>query len=354
MSIFENTLKAIKPIDKALNDKAQERLDSLTKPKGSLGRLEELAARLVSMTGELSPEINNKKVFVFAGDHGVADEGVSAFPKEVTPQMVINFLHGGAGINVLANHVGAMVIPVDIGVDFDFKALGDIAAALVDSKVVHGTKNIRKGPAMTLAETIACVEVGIELALEHAEEGAMFGTGDMGIANTTASSAIAAAFSGRPVSEVTGRGTGIDDASLKHKIEVIEDALKINAPDPEDPIDVLSKVGGAEIAGITGLIIGAASKRIPVVIDGFISTAGALVAARLSPHIAGYLIAAHRSVEKGHGVMLEMIGVKPLLDLDMRLGEGTGSALAMNLVEAGVKIYNEMATFEDAGVSEES
>ena len=354
MSIFEDRLKAIKPIDKSLNDKAHERLDSLTKPRGSLGRLEELAARLVTMTGELSPRIFNKKVFVFAGDHGVAIEGVSAFPKEVTPQMVINFLKGGAGINVLANHVGAEVVTVDIGVDFDFSTLGELSSGLVDRKVVHGTKNIRKDPAMTREETLACIEVGIELALEHAGEGAIFGTGDMGIANTTPSSAIAAVFSGRPVSEVTGRGTGIDDASLKHKIEVIEDALKINSPDPSDPIDVLSKVGGAEIAGITGLIIGAASNRIPVVIDGFISTAGALVAAKLSPHIAGYLIAAHRSVEKGHAVMLEMIGVKPLLDLDMRLGEGTGSALAMNLVEAGVKIYNEMATFDDAGVSEES
>ncbi len=353
MSIFEETLKAIKPVDKAMNDKAHERLDSLTKPRGSLGRLEELASRLVSITGELSPVIYNKKVFVFAGDHGVADEGVSAFPKEVTPQMVINFLKGGAGINVLANHVGAEVVTVDIGVDFDFSTLGELSDKLVDRKVVRGTKNIRKGPAMTREETLACIEAGINLAFEHATKGAIFGTGDMGIANTTPSSAIAAVFSKRPASEVTGRGTGIDDASLKHKIKVIEDALIINKPDPEDPIDVLSKVGGAEIAGIAGLVIGAASKQVPVVIDGFISTAGALVAAKLSPHIAGYLIAAHRSVEKGHTVMLEMIGVTPLLDLDMRLGEGTGSALAMNLVEAGVKIYNEMATFEDAGVSEE-
>ena len=354
MYIFEDTLKAIKPVDKALNDKAHERLDSLTKPRGSLGRLEELATRIVLTQGNTTPAIKDKKVFVFAGDHGVADEGVSAFPKEVTPQMVINFLKHGAGINVIANHVGAEVVIVDIGVDFDFSTLGALSEKLVDRKVVHGTKNIRKGPAMTRVETLACIEAGIKLALDHAADGAIFGTGDMGIGNTTPSSAMAAAFSGRPVSEVTGRGTGIDDASLKNKIGVIEDALKINAPDPNDPIDVLSKVGGAEIAGITGLIIGAASRQVPVVVDGFISTAGALVASRLSPHIADYLIAAHKSVEKGHSVMLEMIGVAPLLDLDMRLGEGTGAALAMNLVEAGVKIYNEMATFAGAGVSEES
>ncbi len=354
MSIFEDTLNAIKPVDKTLNDKAFERLDSLTKPRGSLGRLEELAARIVLIQGNITPSVKNKKVFVFAGDHGVAIEGVSAFPREVTPQMVINFLQNGAGINVLANHAGAEVVIVDIGVDFDFSTLGALSEKLVDRKVVRGTKNIRKGPAMTRAETVSCIEAGISLALDHAAQGAIFGTGDMGIANTTPSSAIAAAFSGRPVSEVTGRGTGIDDASLKNKIEVIEEALKVNAPDPDDPIDVLSKVGGTEIAGIAGLIIGAASRQVPVVIDGFISTAGALVASRLSPHITDYLIAAHKSVEKGHSVMLDIIGVVPLLDLDMRLGEGTGAALAMNLIEAGVNIYNEMATFGDAGVSEES
>jgi nicotinate-nucleotide--dimethylbenzimidazole phosphoribosyltransferase len=354
MSVIEETLEKIKPIDQALNDIAQERLDSLTKPRGSLGRLEELAARIVLIQGEITPAIKTKKVFVFAGDHGVADEGVSAFPKEVTPQMVINFLQGGAGINVLANHVGAEVVIVDIGVDFDFSTLGELSAKLVDRKQVNGTNNIRKGPAMTREETIACVEAGIKLAQDHAAEGAIFGTGDMGIANTTPSSAIAAVFSGRPASEVTGRGTGIDDASLAHKIKVIEDALIINKPNPEDPIDVLAKVGGAEIAGIAGLVIGAASRQVPVMVDGFISTAGALVASRLSPHISDYLIAAHKSVEKGHTIMLDMIGLVPLLDLDMRLGEGTGSALAMNVVEAGVNIYNEMATFGDAGVSEES
>ena len=353
MSIFEDTLKEIKPVDPALADIARERLDSLTKPRGSLGRLEELATRVVQIGGLITPSVKDKKLFVFAGDHGVADEGVSAFPKEVTPQMVINFLQGGAGINVLANHVGAQVIPIDMGVDFDFSTLGDLAADLVDSKIVHGTKNIRKGPAMTRVETLACVEAGIDLALEYAKEGAIFGTGDMGIANTTPSSAIAAVFSGKPVMDVTGRGTGIDDEALIHKIEVIEDAIKINAPDINDPIDVLSKVGGAEIAGITGLILGAASKRVPVVVDGFISTAGALVAVKLNEDVADYLFAAHRSVEQGHTVMLSLLGLDPILDLDMRLGEGTGSALAMGVIEAGVKIYNEMATFGDAGVSEE-
>ena len=253
MSIFEDVLEKIEPIDPALSDIATERLDSLTKPKGSLGRLEELARRIVMIEGNITPSITDKTVFVFAGDHGVADEGVSAFPREVTPQMVINFLQGGAGINVLADHVGANVIPVDVGVDFDFSELGALSETLVDRKQVRGTKNIRSGPAMTRDETLACVEVGIELALEHAKEGAIFGTGDMGIANTTPSSAIAAAFSRRPVSEVTGRGSGIDDSALALKIEVIEDALKINAPDINDPIDVLSKVGGDGDRGYCGL-----------------------------------------------------------------------------------------------------
>lgn len=350
MSRLEETLKSITQIDPAYLDKAQTRLDMLTKPKDSLGRLEEFARRYVAITEATRPEIKRKVIFTFAGDHGVADEGVSAFPKEVTRQMVFNFLNGGAGINVLARHAGAEVVVVDIGVDYDF----DDAKGLKKKKVVHGTRNMRKGPAMTREEAIKCIEAGILLAEEYGTKGAIFGTGEMGIANTTPSSAIIAAFTGGSVEDVTGRGTGIDDNIFKHKVRVIEDALKTNSPDPSDPLDVVSKVGGAEIAGIAGLIIGAAARRIPVVIDGFISTAGALIACELKPVIKDYLFASHNSVERGHRIMLERMRLKPIVDLDLRLGEGTGAALAITLIEASVKIYNEMATFGDAGVSEQN
>lgn len=350
MSRLEEAIKSISPLDPANLDKAQTRLDMLTKPKDSLGRLEEFARRYVAITGNIRPEIKRKIIFTFAGDHGVADEGVSAFPKEVTRQMVFNFLRGGAGINVLARHAGAEVVVVDIGVDYDF---GD-DRGLVKKKVVHGTRNMRKGPAMTRQEAMECMEAGIALAKEYAANGAIFGTGEMGIANTTPASAIIAALTGIRVADVTGRGTGIDDKTFEHKVRVIEDALGINAPDPSDPLDVVSKVGGAEIAGIAGLVIGAAARRIPVVVDGFISTAGALIACELEPTIKECLFASHNSVERGHRVMLERMKLRPMLDLDLRLGEGTGAALAITLIEASVKIYNEMATFADAGVAEQN
>jgi nicotinate-nucleotide--dimethylbenzimidazole phosphoribosyltransferase len=340
-------------IDEALLNKAQQRLDSLTKPRGSLGRLEEIARQLVGITGDLFPSLDRKVVFTFAGDHGVAEEGVSAFPKEVTQQMVLNFINGGAGINVLARHAGAEVVVVDIGVDHDFSDLK--AEGFVSRKVVHGTKNIRRGPAMTRKEAEECIEVGIGLAEEYADKGyKIFGTGDMGIANTTPSSAITAVLTGREVEEITGRGTGIGDDALKTKVEVIRDAISINRPDPSDPIDVLAKVGGAEIGGIAGLIIGASARRIPVVVDGFISTAGALIAHAIEPRTVNYMFASHQSQEIGHRAQLERIGLRPILDLDMRLGEGTGAALAMLIIEAGMKIYKEMATFEEAEVSEEN
>ncbi len=350
MELLQRTIESVSPPESGLLELARRRLDSLTKPRGSLGRLEEFAARFVAATGMREPKITKKVVFTFAGDHGVADEGVSAFPREVTAQMVFNFLRGGAAINVLARHAGAEVVVVDIGVDYDF---GDIPG-LVHMKVVRGTGNIRKGPAMTREQAVRCIENGIELAGRYSTPGAIFATGDMGIANTTPSSAIIAAFSGLPPKEVTGRGTGIDDEALSRKVRVIEDALKTNRPDPEDPLDVVSKVGGAEIAGIAGLILGAASRRVPVVIDGFISTAGALVACELQPKVRDFLFAAHRSVERGHRAMLQRLGLEPFVDLNLRLGEGTGAALGIYLVEAGVKIYTEMATFKDAGVSGEA
>lgn len=349
MDIVASTLAQIKPVSQDLLRQAQERLDNKTKPLGSLGRLEEFARRIAAISGSQNPDISKKVVFTFAGDHGVTEEGVSLFPREVTPQMVLNFLAGGAGINVLARHVGADVRVVDVGVDYDFAD----TAGLIRKKVARGTKNFAKGPAMSREETVAAMTVGIELAQQCRAEGVgLVGTGEMGIGNTTPSSAIIAAISGKTVAEVTHRGTGIGDAALLNKIRVIEQGLALNKPDPNDPLDVLAKVGGLEIAAIAGLVLGCAANSIPVVIDGFISTAGALIASELHPHVRDYIFAAHESVEIGHSFMLERIGVEPILDLKFRLGEGTGAALAMTLIEAGVKVLKEMATFEQAGVSQ--
>lgn len=349
MKLLTETLASIKPVDQELLALAQRKLDNKTKPLGSLGRLEEFARRFAAISGTLEPETGNKVIYTFAGDHGIVEEGVSAFPKEVTPQMVFNFLNGGAGVNVLARHSGVQVRVVDIGVDYYFGLVPD----LVVRKVARGTRNFAKGPAMTREEAVQALEVGIALAAEAKAEGVhMLGTGEMGIGNTSPSSAIIAAFAGKSVREVTHRGTGINDSALEHKIRVIEQGLQLNKPDPRDPIDVLAKVGGLEIAGIAGLVLGAAANRLPVVVDGFISTAGALIAAELNPHVRDYIFAAHQSVEIGHRLMLERIGAKPILDLQLRLGEGTGAALSMGLIEAGVKVLKEMATFEQAGVSE--
>ncbi len=342
-------LSSIKPVDNKYLSLAQARLDKLTKPLGSLGQLEEMAKRYVAIVENLNPRVDKKIIYTFAGDHGVVAEGVSAYPKEVTPQMVYNFLRQGAAINVLARHVGAEVVVVDIGVDHDFK----LAEGLMIRKVARSTGNITRGPAMSRGQTLQALSVGLEMA-DHAKKqnADLVGTGDMGIGNTTPSSAILASLTGLPLSQITHRGTGIDDAGLARKIETIKKAIACNKPDPKDPLDVLAKVGGFEIAGIAGLIIGCAFHRIPVVVDGFISTAGAMIAVSLKPKIKEYLFAAHQSVEVGHRFMWEYIGQNPILNLSLRLGEGTGAALAMSIIEAAVKILTEMATFTEAGVSE--
>jgi nicotinate-nucleotide--dimethylbenzimidazole phosphoribosyltransferase len=338
----------IEPLKEEWFKIAWERLDNLTKPKGSLGRLEELAAQLVAIFENPFPRINKKLSFVFAGDHGITEEGVSAFPKEVTAQMVYNFLRGGAGINVLARFAGAEVKVVDVGVDYEF---GEIEG-LIKRKVCYGTKNFVKEPAMTKEEAIKCIEVGYELAKEAISKGYnLIGIGDMGIGNTTPSSAITAVITGRPVEEVTGRGTGINDHFYRKKIEIIQRALEIHKPNPEDPIDVLSKVGGTEIGACAGVVLACAESRIPVVMDGFITGAGVLIAYKVNPMIKNYVIASHRSMEKGHQAQIEYMGLSPLLDLNLRLGEGTGAALAMLLIEASLRIYHEMATFDSARVS---
>lgn len=347
---LEETIAGIKSLDTEAMRLAKERQDTLTKPRGSLGRLEELSIKVAGIQGNPLPEIKDKVVITMAGDHGVVEERVSAYPQEVTPQMVYNFLRGGAGINVLARHVGARVVVVDMGVAVDIDADED---GFKNKKIARGTKNFTKGPAMTREEAIKSIEAGIEVVEEELDNGVdILATGDMGIGNTTPSSAIAAAITGRPASMVTGRGTGIGDDALRNKIRVIEKALEVNKPNPRDAVDVLSKVGGFEIGGLAGVILAGAANRIPVVLDGFISGAAALIAYTLAPKAVDYMIASHQSVEMGHKVMLEHLGLKPLLNLDLRLGEGTGAALGISLVEAGVKILREMATFAEAGVSD--
>ena len=348
MSVQE-VCSRIQPLDTALRKQAQARLNRLTKPLGSLGRLEELAASYVTMTGQLKPNIPHGMVFTFAADHGVAVEGVSAYPREVTPQMVLNFLRGGAGVNVLARHAGMDVRVVDIGVDHEFGPM----SGLLDRKVMKGTRNLSVEPAMTRAQAERAVAVGIELAEGAVRDGVgLIGTGEMGIGNTTPSAAVTAVMTGRSVADVTGRGTGIDEAGRTHKIAVIQRAIDLHRPDRTDPLDVLAKIGGLEIGGLAGLILGAAAARVPVVLDGFIAGAAALIAVGLQPLCREYLIASHRSVEQGHRAILDHLGLKPLLDLDLRLGEGTGACLGMDIVCAAIKIYTEMATFGEAGVSE--
>ena len=342
-------LPSIPATDLAAAEAARSRQANLTKPPGSLGRLEELSIQLAAITGRPRPSVARKAVIVMAGDHGVTAEGVSAYPAEVTPQMVLNFLRGGAAINVLARLAGARVTVVDIGVAADLEP----QPGLVQRKVAHGTQNMARGPAMTREQAEQAIAAGLEVVQAEIDRGLdLVATGDMGIGNTTASAAIAAVLTGQPPRQVTGRGTGVDDAGLAQKVAVIERALAVNQPDPSDALDVLSKVGGLEIGGLAGVILGAAARRVPVVIDGFISGAAALIAAGLAPEVKPYLIAAHQSVEIGHRLVLAHLGLRPLVDLDLRLGEGTGAALAFHLIEAAARTLDEMATFAEAGVSD--
>ncbi len=346
---LEKVINSIKPLDKNAMATAKQRQDTLTKPLGSLGKLEELSIKIAGITSNPLPKLEHKSIITMAADHGVVAEGITLYPQEVTRQMVLNFLNGGAGINVLARHIGARVIVVDMGVTGGFPPTSGLICKMID----FGTKNMTQGPAMTHQQAIESIESGIELIETEARQGLdIVGTGDMGIGNTTASSAIFAAISGLSTARVTGRGTGIDDKQLAHKISVIEQALKVNKPDSKDPIDVLTKVGGFEIGGLAGVILAGAARRIPVVIDGFISSAAALIATGLLPQVKDYLIAAHCSAEAGHRLLLEFLGLQPLLDLKMRLGEGTGAALGISLAEAAVKILTQMATFAEANVSE--
>jgi nicotinate-nucleotide--dimethylbenzimidazole phosphoribosyltransferase len=350
MSLLDETLARIGPQDAHWRDQARARLDQLIMPHWALGRLMDLAVDLAGIARSLHPPVARKTIITMAGDHGVAAEGVSKYPQEVTTQMVHGFAGGLAGISVLARLAGANVTVVDMGVAGDLRPLVE-AGKIVSKRVAAGTANIAVGPAMTRPQAIRAVEAGIEIVESLADSVDVLGTGDMGIANTTPSTAVIAALTGTPVADLTGRGTGIDDAQLARKIAVVQTALEVNCPDPRDGLDVLAKVGGFEIGGIAGLVLGAAARRKPVLVDGFISTAGALIARSLCPTAIEYVIAAHRSVEPGHRAMHRLLGKEPLLDLNLRLGEGTGAALAMHLVDAAQRILTEVATFDEAHVS---
>ncbi len=348
---LQQLLDCIKPVSRSMSDAARAHLDDLTKPQGSLGRLEEIALNYVLATGSLTPRLAKKKICCFAADHGVAVEGVSAFPAEVTPQMVYNMLSGGAAINVLTRHAGVDLDVVDMGVNHHFPDL----AGLVKRKVRPGSANMAVGPAMSEEEALQALLCGAELATAAQEAGYhLLGTGEMGIANTTPATALYSVLLDVPVEGITGRGTGIDDERLHHKITVIKKAIEVNALRCTTPFGTLAALGGYEIAAIAGFILGAAAARIPVVVDGFISSAGAVVALKLCPEVEGYLFFSHLSNEQGHRMVMERLGARPILDLDLRLGEGTGAAIAMQLIEGAVKIYNEMATFSGAKVSEKS
>jgi nicotinate-nucleotide--dimethylbenzimidazole phosphoribosyltransferase len=346
---LDTILKEIKPLDSSAMDAAQNRQNSLTKPRGSLGRLEELSIKLAGIKGTVTPKLDYKSIIIMAADHGVATETISLYPQEVTRQMVLNFLKGGAAINAMAAQIGARVIVVDMGVIGGFKPLPGLLCKMID----FGTQNIIHGPAMTRQQAIDTLEAGIQtVEAEMAKRVDIIGTGDMGIGNTTSSSAIFAALSGKQPKKVTGRGTGVGDKQLAHKIKIIEKALWVNKPNPKDPLDVLSKVGGFEIGGLAGVILASAAYRIPVVIDGFISGAAALIASGLAPQVKDYLIASHLSAEMGHEALLQFLGLNPLLNLNMRLGEGTGSVTGMFLADAAARTLSQMATFAQAGVSE--
>jgi nicotinate-nucleotide--dimethylbenzimidazole phosphoribosyltransferase len=341
-------LEGIGPLDDEAMRAARARQEQLTKPQGSLGQLEELVIRLAGMTGKPRPRFARKAVFVFAADHGVAAQGVSAYPQAVTAQMVLNFLAGGAAINVLARRVGARVIVADLGVASELPAHPE----LLMYRIGPGTRSFHAGPAMSTQEALSAITAGIEIVEAEIVKGLdLVATGEMGIGNTTSASAIVAAITGRPVADVTGRGTGIDEQVWRHKVAIIEQALAVNRPVADDPLDVLAKVGGYEIAGLVGVMLGAALHRLPVMVDGFISGAAALIAAELCPALRSYLIAAHVSVEIGHRIILERLELIPLLNLNLRLGEGTGAVMAMHLVDDAAAILNEMATFAEACVS---
>ena len=341
-------LSSIRPLNAEAMNAARERVNRLTKPLGSLGMLEEIAIQVAGITGNPTPSTQKKAVVVFAADHGVTRQGVSLYPKEVTAQMVLNFVKGGAAISVLSKHCGARLLVVDVGVAADLPEHD----GLLIRKVAWGTGDISCEPAMTMRQALDAISVGVEAVKMLVEDGAqIIAIGDMGIGNTTPSSAITAVLTGKQAREVTGRGTGLDDERYMHKVAVVEAALNFHRPDPNDPLDVLSKVGGLEIAALVGAVIACGLMRIPVIVDGFITTAAAAIAFSMQPLLKDYMFAGHISPEPGHRVLLDFIGLRPILSLNMRLGEGTGAVLAMHIIDAACQLLSRMATFDEAGVS---
>jgi len=350
VKLLQETVAAVKPANAEVRNQADNRLREQARPAGSLGVLERLGSKLAAIAGTLDVRLTNKVIVTCAGDHGIVAEGVSLFPQEVTRLMVHNFVNGGASINVLAKHAGAQVVVADLGVNCDF----DPELAIIHKKVRKGTANFAAEPAMTRDEAVRAIEAGIEIVddLVARNDVDILGTGDMGIGNTSPSTAIIAVLSGISVAELTGRGTGLDDSGLAHKIDVLTRALAARNPDPNDPVDVLAKVGGCEIGGLAGLVLGAAAHGIPVVCDGLISTAGALIAFELNHGVNDYLFASHRSVERGHRYMHERLGLEPILDLQLRLGEGTGAAVALEILDAATRVLCDIKTFDEVAIDD--
>ncbi len=349
MRLLQKTINEILPLSRTLEKNARHKMDLKTKPAGSLGRLEEMAVRMSLIQNSLTPKIAVKKMFVFAGDHGIAAEGVSAYPAEVTPQMVLNFLHGGAAINVLCRQAGAGISVIDMGVNYEFGS----EPGLINKKVRKGTRNFLIEDSMTVGEAIRSIELGIEVFDDayKTEKFNIAGVGEMGIGNSTSAAAIISAATGLSPEKTAGRGTGLNDTGFKNKVEIIARALGQRKPDPKNGLDILQKVGGFEIGGIAGACLAAAAVKIPVVLDGLISTAGGLIAYLIKPYVKDYFFSGHKSVEAGQKAALKMLELEPILDLGMRLGEGTGAVLAINLIEASCRIMCEMSSFEEAGVS---
>lgn len=346
MELLKKVMEGIKPVDREMMREARERADNLTKPPGSLGDLEEIAVRLCGITGSITPDVGKKTVLVMAADNGVCNEGVAAYPQQVTALMAMGMAEGTAGVAVFARLVGADLKVFDLGMKEPVGKIG-----IINKRIRPGTANMAQGPAMTKGEAVQAIEIGIQAVFDAVDSGyRMVATGEVGIGNTTSASAVLAALEGIDPQETTGRGAGLDDAGLLGKIEVIRKAIAGNKPDPADVLDVISKVGGFDIAGMTGIYLGAAYRRIPVVIDGFISSVAALSAAKLNPLSLEYMFPSHLSAEKGGGPALDRLGLKPCLDLGMRLGEGSGAVLMFYIIEAAAAALVQMKTFEEAGI----
>jgi nicotinate-nucleotide--dimethylbenzimidazole phosphoribosyltransferase len=354
-SRLRDDLGHVRPLDAEAMAAAQHHLDRLTKPPGSLGQLEEILVHLAGITGRPRVRVDSRAILIAAADHGVARRGVSAYPSDVTAQMVANFIAGGGAVNVLAATVKARLLIVDVGVAGPIPDVPEVrppGGALISARIRPGTADMTDAPAMSRTEALHAIALGRSLVADLTADGVeLLGIGEMGIGNTTAASALAATFTGAPVEAVTGRGTGVDDDGRQRKVRAIEQALRLHRPDPADPVGVLASVGGLEIATLVGVIVEAVTTDLPIVLDGFITATAALVAAALEPSLAKRLIAGHRSTEPGHAIVLEWLGLRPILELDLRLGEGSGAALAIGVITAAVDVRDGMATFESAGVA---